>query len=104
MSKRRIYFVGETDGVFLRPGKLPDDWFVVIDRDKRESHTVTVGSYESTRISTLAELKNCARCGESVVVQFGMFAQHTIRPAAFIINMSGQMILRMIERGMYRIW
>lgn len=52
------------------------------------------------QIKTLRQLDAARMAKKSVIGNIGMF-RHGPRPAAFVINMTGSVILSMIRRGLY---
>lgn len=51
------------------------------------------------QLQTLKDLKTAARHKHSVISDRGMLRKS--RPAAVVLNMSGELILRMLENGIY---
>lgn len=55
---------------------------------------------KGNRITTLAELEDCALKRQSVYAD-GARAFYLPRPAAFVINLQGRYLLNLFRRGLY---
>jgi len=75
-------------------GQKHEDWANICGRCDRERKTGLV------RILSLLKLREAASKRKSLTGAFGMFRDRP-KPAAVILNMTGHIILRMLETGLY---